>query len=552
MLGTLLSYHGPATHRDARDDEVLKAWAPKSAILMNEDWGSTDRLSWLYTNLPNTVFLYRNWPQSEEFDDMFNNPVATGKRHADEWATRVHNGRDGSSAWRNLPGFNIQNHVFLGVNEPTLQGPRFEANKAQVAAYYVAFLDTLKNHGLLGGGLSLGVGWPNNSGTDTRVRWEPFETVRQAIVRGNHYLILHEYWDIQGPTQNLGWWFGRFKQCPWDVKIILGEVGVDRGVQGNTWEGTRGYSGHMSAERYIQELGWADRYMRADRRVHSAVVFTYDYNNNEWHSFSTREIREVFLNYVVSQRNTADPAQTAFPLYPPNVTDPLPPTGGGTMTLTDRIAAAMRAEFGAAFEDLRGTLPVHATRRYDPIDSRGFDYICIHHSATEKTRTWSNIAGYHVNNNGWAGIAYHGGVRRGKFALFDSVDTERAHVYGMNHEAFGICVTGNYDTGVVDEMDLDVLKRAIKVLDAVYAHEKVIKSHQELRVGGFTECPGSDLKRLLPTLRTPPPPPAIRWDKVVWSMEEAARILLREGMQAEHDTVLSEVSYMDAVRERDS
>jgi hypothetical protein len=50
----------------------------------------------------------------------------------------------------------------------------------------------------------------------------------------------------------------------------------------------------------------------------------------------------------------------------------------------------------------------------------------------------------------------------------------------------------------------------------------------------------------------PPPVPVIKWDKVVWSMEEAARILLREGMQIEHDTVLSEVSYMDAVRERDA
>jgi hypothetical protein len=331
MGNTLLSYHGPATHRDARDDEILRAWQPKSAILMNEDWGSTDRLSWLYTNLPNTVFLYRNWPQSEEFDDMFGNPVATGKRHADEWATRVHNGRDGSSAWRNLPGFNIANHVFLGVNEPTLYGARFEANKAQVAAYYVSFLDTLRNHGLLGGALSLGVGWPNNSGTDTRVKWEPFETVRQAIVRGGHYLILHEYWDLQGPQQNLGWWFGRFKQCPWDVKIILGELGIDRGVQGPTWEGTRGFSGHMGAERYIQELGWADRYLRADRRIHSANVFTYDYNNNQWHSFGLQGIREQFLNYVISQRNTPDPAQTPFPLYPPNVTDPLPPTGGTTV-----------------------------------------------------------------------------------------------------------------------------------------------------------------------------------------------------------------------------
>lgn len=204
-------------------------------------------------------------------------------------------------------------------------------------------------------------------------------------------------------------------------------------------------------------------------------------------------------------------------------------TKGGAVTLTDRLAAALRAELGDAFEDLRGRLPVHNTARYNVIDSRGFDYIAIHHSATEKTRTWANIAAYHVNNNDWAGIGYHGGVRRGKFALLDSVDTERAHVYGMNHEAFGICVTGNYDTGTVDASDLDILKRAVRVIDAVYTHEKIIKGHGELRVGGFTECPGSDLKRLIPSLRaTPPPvPPWTQEDlgKAIYYSEELARAL---------------------------
>src|SRR5687768_1647605 len=147
----------------------------------------------------------------------------------------------------------------------------------------------------------------------------------------------------------------------------------------------------MSAEAYIDQLHWAERYLKADRRVHSAQIFTWDYGNNEWHSFAVREIREPFLQYVISQRDVPDPAQTAFPLYPPNVTDPLPP-GGGTMTLTDRLAAVFAAEFGAAFEDLRGRLPVHQTLRYNAIDSRGFDYIAIHHSDTEKTRTWANIA----------------------------------------------------------------------------------------------------------------------------------------------------------------
>jgi hypothetical protein len=558
MTGTLLSYHGPATHRDASDDEILRAWQPKSAKLFNADWGSTDRLAWLYANLPATTFLYRNWPQSEEFDDMFNNPVATGRRHADEWATRVHNGRDGSSAWRNLPGFRVENQVMCGINEPTLNGPRFEAGIAQVAAYYVAFLDTLRAHGLRGGALSLGVGWPNNAGTNTRVRWEPFESVRQAIVRGNHYLILHEYWDIAGPQQNLGWWFGRFKQCPWDVPIIFGELGVDRGVQGPTWQGTRGYSGHMSAEAYIQQLHWADQYMRADRRVHSATVFTWDYADNQWHSFALREIREQFLNHVISQRDTPNPAPTAFPLYPPNVTDPLPPTGGGTMTLTERFIQLARAEFGDAFEDLRATLPQHATLRFDPIDSRTMRFNCFHHTATAINTTWLRVAQDHItadptrNKPAYAGIGYHMGVRLGKLALLGNLDTMRAHVKGRNDEALGIAWMGNSDMRDVPLTDIDILRRLVtKVLDPLYEPNKENTWHGAM-LPGYTACPGSAMRQIVPTLRIPPAPPEPQWSKVVWAMEEAARILLREGLQHEHDTVLSDVSYVDAVRERDN
>ncbi len=50
----------------------------------------------------------------------------------------------------------------------------------------------------------------------------------------------------------------------------------------------------------------------------------------------------------------------------------------------------------------------------------------------------------------------------------------------------------------------------------------------------------------------PPPPPELRYDKIVWSMEQAARILQAEGWTREHDAVLSDLSYVEAVRERDN
>jgi hypothetical protein len=550
MGNTLLSYTGPATHRDARDDEILRAWGPRSAKLFNADWGSTERLSWLYTNLPATTFLYRNWPQSEEFDDMFNNPVATGQRHADEWATRVHNGRDGSSAWRNLPGFKVENQVFCGINEPTLYGSRFEAGKAQVAAYYVAFLDTLRAHGLRGGALSLGVGWPNNTGTNTRVAWEPFESVREAIVRGNHYLILHEYWDIAGPQQNLGWWFGRFKQCPWDVKIIFGELGVDRGVISSNpadWGGSRGFSGHMGAEAYIAQLHWADQYLRADRRVHSAQVFTYDYADNQWHSFAIREIREQFTQHVISQRNTADPAPTAFPLYPANVTNPLPP-GGGFMI------------------DRRYRSPNHEARPAGML----INTVVLHHTGGD----FGPSLNWLINPN--SGVSCHYLIDRDG-SIYELVDEAREswhagyslHKGRENVNDFSIGIELVNDGDGVEPYPQRLQDALVWLLNDIKARRGVIRSdvvtHKAIRdawklkypntpnVGIKTDPRGLNVEAVLDRVYPPPPPPVEpKFDKIVWAFEQAARILQAEGMQREHDLVLGTLTYEQAVHERDN
>ena len=60
------------------------------------------------------------------------------------------------------------------------------------------------------------------------------------------------------------------------------------------------------------------------------------------------------------------------------------------------------------------------------------------------------------------------------------------------------------------------------------------------------------LDRVFSPVPVPPPLPELRWDKIVWSMEQAARILQAEGWTREHDAVLSNLSYVEAVRERDN
>jgi hypothetical protein len=230
--------------------------------------------------------------------------------------------------------------------------------------------------------------------------------------------------------------------------------------------------------------------------------------------------------------------------------DPMPPT----YNMTTRFVQLATAEFGDAFEDLRATLPQHTTLRFDPIDSRTMQYNCFHHTATAVNTTWRRIAEAHVNERGWPGIGYHMGVRQGKVALVGDLDTQRAHVLNRNDEALGIAWVGNSDTVPVPLTDIDLLRRLVKVLDALYDANKENTWHGAM-LPGYTVCPGSDLRQIVPTLRIPPaPPPApeLKYDKIVWAFEQSARILQAEGYQREHDAMLGTLTYEQAVHERDT
>lgn len=487
-------------------------------------------MKWFYQKLPNSLIVMRDWEMSEQLDDMFRDPVGTGKRHAQDWIAWRDQGRFGQGAWKNVPGFDNERTVCVGINEPTVRGelhrnhPNYAQNVATVVLYNVTFLDTLRGAGMKGGAMNYSVGWPDNTGTNTRANWENLTPIRDAIVRGNHYLVLHEYFGNGGLEENKGWWVGRYRQCPWDVKIIIGEAGYDKAVYGGAHIG---FGGTFNTEQYITHLRALDTYYKDDPRIHSVQIFLWDYDNNQWHTFAIREIREAFLSYVNDVKSSPDTNRvTVFPTYPAGVINPLPPTGGG-MSTTERFIALARAEFGGAFEDLRASLPRHATLRFDPIDSGDMQYVCFHHSATAANTTWLRVAQHHVNTNGWAGIGYHLGIRQGKVALLGDLDTQRAHVRARNDEALGICVMGNYDMTTISEANLDAAKRLVAVLDALYDQNKELTGHG-LMLPDYTACPGSDIKRILPMLRVPPVP-ALDWRKIVWQGEDAARSEEREG-----------------------
>jgi hypothetical protein len=265
--GTCLAVHGMFEHGDYA---YINDWQPKSIKIVNPDAGRCERA---YQMWPHATVVLRDHSLSEQHDYMFADPVAAGISHADSYAAHI-------GQW--CPQIPREQLVCTGINEPRV----WNANgPAVTTAYYVAFLDRLAYHGLHGGALNLSVGWPANTGKDTPPSWGPFAAVQMAISRGGHTLILHEYWDHNGPANMWRWWAGRYTQCPWAVPIIIGECGLDEYVS-NAGVGTdsRGWLAHVTQDVYMQQLIWYDGQLRSDGRIHSlpstsrrpGALLTYD------------------------------------------------------------------------------------------------------------------------------------------------------------------------------------------------------------------------------------------------------------------------------------
>jgi hypothetical protein len=549
--GTKLAYHGPSNHADARDWQIVREWVPRSMKLMNYQHSSPDLVRDLYGWLPNTLFVMRDWEMSEQLDAMFAHPIETGQAHARDWVEWYQVGRFGKPAWKDTPNFDLSRTVCIGINEPTVRGelkrdhPNYAANVQAVVKYTVAFLDTLKAAGMKGGALNYSVGWPDNSGPDTRAVWEDLAPVRDAILRGGHYLVLHEYFGDGGMTRDLGWNIGRYRQCPWNVKIIIGEGGYDKAVYGGPHVG---FGGVYSTEQYIAHLAALDAYYKDDPRIHSVQIFLWDYDNNQWHTFALREIREAFLAYVNSVKSAPDTDRVrTFPTYPPGVVNPLPPTGGTTMI------------------DLW-------SNHYSSRAGQAPKYIVLHSTASPVGSTLASTAAFLKQND--RAVSIHELV--GDATVYRMVTDDRAahHAeaptaqlpggepnYLNNELTWGIEGFQIGTTPVSAAVARLMLERVVLACRRLNIPSSRVLAHREIDPTRRTDPLGIDMIQFRAALRValnevppPPPPPPVepRYDKMAWSIEEAARILLREGYQREHDLVLSDLSYVDIVRERDN
>lgn len=311
-------------HRRPQDYYFFERLQPSVFKIMD---GGTPDYQFARDKLPNSLVVARDWALSEQHADMLKDPIATGKRHAQEW-----------NAHQQRLGFDKGNTLILGINEPRVWEPGVPE---ALRRYTIAMCEEASVYGMRVGAMQLSVGWPANTGLDTPPNWEPFRDIDNAI-RANHgALICHEYWADNGPQENWGWWAGRSLKCPWDVPLVIGEAGIDMFVKdASVKHETRGWRGRKSPEQYASELAEYVGRMSTDSRFVGCTVFAADYANREWASFDI----EPAYNAILA---------TPIPVYP--ATKPphevhLPSVGTGKPTATVTAPAGANIRSGPGLE----------------------------------------------------------------------------------------------------------------------------------------------------------------------------------------------------------
>lgn len=257
---------------------------------------------------PNGIVILRDHPMSEQKNDMKNDPVGTGKRHALDWIQKLTTGRFAEFG-------NDKRIVVVGINEPDVHNA---AEEAIVFQYTKIFLETLTAAGVRGLALNLSVGWPRNGfPEDTPPIWDSFLPLEPIILKGNHFLCVHEYW-YPVVTDKWGWYGNRISKCPMTVPVVIGEAGYTRQLANlpQPW----GWIGNKSADEYSDEL-WK-YHDTVDQNIFAICPFTSGFASSEW---ASKDILQCASQMIARKRDYTWPAVWPVPKGPPVVTPPVPP-----------------------------------------------------------------------------------------------------------------------------------------------------------------------------------------------------------------------------------
>ena len=157
-------------------------------------------------------------------------------------------------------------------------------------------------------------------------------------------------------------------------------------------------------------------------------------------------------------------------------------------------------------KDISNYLLKHPTDRYNNRNTDTIDTIVVHQTDTldQGAFTPYDIANYHVNNNGWAGIGYH-------FMITDEVKIYQTnpttsisyHASDYNTRSIGVAITGNHTTGSTSSNADIIGKKKYNALIYLLAKLSLEYNVKTKNIIGHTETgsPKSCPNLIMPQLR---------------------------------------------------
>jgi len=268
---------------------------------------------------------------------MARDPIGTGHRHAVDWITKLTTGR--------FAEFGKDRRIVVcGINEPDVHN---QAEEQIVYQYTKVFLETLTANNIRALALNLSVGWPRNSGTDTPPIWDTFMLLEELILRGNHFLCVHEYW-YPNVQDKWGWYGNRISKCPMSVPIIIGECGYTRQLANlpQPW----GWRGNLNPATYAEQLWYY--HDNVDKNVFAIMPFTTGFASAEWESKDTQPAHADILGRV-----------RAYPwpaVWPVKKTPTEPPTEGDPMLIVvPKYTGRITGYYGSLYTNAAGAKYSH-------------------------------------------------------------------------------------------------------------------------------------------------------------------------------------------------
>lgn len=323
-MSHIFGYNWLRYHGDGTDIPHMQRFGVKSLTLYENQWGNRDFCNELLAALPPDVFfVLRDQPLGEQKEDMYRDPIATGRRHAKEWGKKFDSGRV----------FIPKDRCYIqGINEP-------DSNHAEEAidAYTLHLVVESALYGIRVAGWVFGTGHPSTVGHSnipgTPIDWHWYKASARALKEHGGIASFHAYgsWNNYAFDDHLL----RMSSCPYELDCVIDEFGIDEGIISEDTAG-QGWLAHLSAEQYMVWLNVAQKAVReklAQGKLNllSLEIFCYD-TNSDWKSYNVKEQQSLLERtqwsspvikpgYVIHMPYVTLPSAGAQP------PDPQPPEG---------------------------------------------------------------------------------------------------------------------------------------------------------------------------------------------------------------------------------